>query len=86
MKGGGVPPVPSLHVAQGAVGGAHAGGAAACCSAVSANAGAAALDLVCPAVGTGAMGNGQAGDGELDAVDGGGGHRVRCGLLWNSTG
>jgi hypothetical protein len=32
------------------------------------------------------MGNGQAGDGELDAVDGGGGHRVRCGLLWNSTG
>jgi hypothetical protein len=27
------------------------------------------------------VGNGQAGDGELDAVDGGAGHRVRCGLL-----
>jgi hypothetical protein len=30
--------------------------------------------------------HGQAGDGELDAVDGGGGHRVGCGVLWNSTG
>ena len=29
------------------------------------------------------MRHGQAGDGELDAVDGGGGHRVRCGVLWN---
>jgi len=53
---------------------------------VSANAGAAALDLICPAVSTGAMGNGQAGDGELDAVDGGGGHQVRCGVLQNYTG
>lgn len=75
------PPVPSLHVAQGAVGGAHAGGAAACCSAVSANAGAAAFDLIRPAVGTGAVRHGQAGDGELDAVDGGAGHgRLRCAL------
>ena len=46
-----------------------------------ANAGAAALDLVRPAVGTGAVCHGQAGDGELDAVDGGAGHRVRCGCL-----
>ena len=53
---------------------------------MSANAGAAALDLICPAVSTGAMGNGQAGDGELDAVDGGGGHQVRCGVLQNYTG
>jgi len=72
------PPELSLHVAQGAVRGAHAGGAAACCSAVSANAGAAALDLVRPAVGAGAMSNGQADDRELGAVDGG--HRVRFAL------
>jgi len=71
------PPEPSPYVTQGAVGGAHPGGAAACCSAVSANAGAAAFDLVCPAVGTGTVCHGQAGDGELDAVDGGAGHRVR---------
>jgi hypothetical protein len=31
------------------------------------------------------VGNGQAGDAELGAVDGGGGHRVRCGLLWNCS-
>ena len=80
------PPEPSPHVAQGAVRRAHAGGAAACCSAMGANAGAAALDLIRPAVGTGAVCYGQAGDGELDAVDGGAGHRVGCGVLWNSTG
>ena len=79
------PPELSPHVAQGAVRRAHAGGAAACCSAVSANAGAAAFDLIRPAVGTGAVRHGQAGDGELDAVDGGAGHRVRCGLLWNCS-
>ena len=51
-----------------------------------ANAGAAALDAIRPAIGGGTVGNGQAGDGELDAVDGGGaGHRVRCGLLWNCS-
>ena len=75
------PPALSLHVAQGAGGGAHAGGAAACCSAMGANAGAAALDAICPTEGGGAMSNGQAGDRELGAVDGGGGHRMRCGVL-----
>jgi hypothetical protein len=50
---------------------------------VGANAGAAALDLVRPTEGAGTVRHGQAGDGELDAVDGGGGHRVRCGVLWN---
>ena len=69
-------PVGSLYVAQGAGGGAHAGGAAASGTTVSADPGAATLDLVCPAVGTGAVRHGQAGDRELDAVDGGGGgHR-----------
>lgn len=44
-----------------------------------ANAGAAALDTIRPTVGGGAMGNAQAGDLELNAVDGdGAGHR--CGL------
>jgi len=79
------PPEPSLHVAQGAGGGAHPGGAAACCSTVGANAGAAALDAICPAEGSGTVGNGQAGDAELGAVDGGGGHRLGCGLLWNCS-
>ena len=79
------PPELSLHVAQGAGGGAHAGAAAACCSAMGANAGAAALDAICPAEGSGTVCHGQAGDGELDAVDGGAGHRVRCGLLWNCS-
>ena len=79
------PPELSPHVAQGAVRGTHAGGAAACCSAVSANASAAAFDPICPTEGSGTVGNGQAGDLKLDAVDGGAGHRVRCGLLWNCS-
>ena len=70
-------PVGSLHIAQGAVGGTHAGGTAASGTTVSADPGAATLDLVCPAVGAGAVCHGKAGDGELNAVDGGGGHRVR---------
>lgn len=80
------PPELSPHVGQGAVRGTHAGAAAACRSAMGANAGAAALDAIRPAIGGGTVGNGQAGDGELDAVNGGGaGHRVRCGLLWNCS-
>ena len=73
------PPELSPHVAQGAVRRAHAGGAAACCSAMGANAGAAALDLIRPAVGAGTVRHGQAGDGELDSVDGGG-HQDRLRL------
>jgi len=41
------------------------------------NAGAAAPDPIRPTVGSDAMGNGQAGDLELNAVDGEGGHEVR---------
>ena len=45
-----------------------------------ANAGAAALDAICPTEGSGTVCHGQAGDGELDAVDGGGGHQDRLRL------
>jgi hypothetical protein len=51
-----------------------------------ANAGAAALDAICPAEGSGTVCHGQAGDGELDAVDGGGGHRDAVAVvLWNCS-
>jgi len=46
---------------------------------MSADSGAATLDAIRPTVGAGAMSNGQAGDLKLNAVDGGGGHRVGCG-------
>jgi len=44
---------------------------------MSADAGAAAPDPIRPTVGSDAMGNGQAGDLELNAVDGESGHEVR---------
>lgn len=71
------PPELSLHVAQGAGGGTHASAPAASSTSVSPNAGAASLDTIRPTEGSSAMGNGQAGDGELNAVDGDG-HGFRC--------
>jgi len=68
---------PSTNVRQGAVGGAHTGGTATSGTTVGPNAGAAAPDPIRPTVGGDAMSNGQAGDLELNAVDGEGGHRVR---------
>jgi len=68
---------PSTNVRQGAVGGAHTGGTAASGTTMGPNAGAAALDPIRPTVGGDAMGNGQAGDLELNAVDGESGHEVR---------
>ncbi len=61
----------SANVLQGACLGGLVNGAGTCTRADPA---AAALDTVCPTVGGSAMGNGQAGDLELNAVDGGGGH------------
>lgn len=75
MGGAGVPPHElSPHVAKGAVSGAHAGAAAASGAAMSPNAGAPSLDAISPAEGGCTVRNGQAGDGELNAIDGSGGH------------
>ena len=67
---------PSTNVRQGAVGGAHTGGTAASGTTMGPNAGAAAPDPIRPTVGGNAMRHGQAGDLELNAVDGEGGHGV----------
>jgi len=70
----------SAHVLQGGCLGALVNGAGTCTRADPA---AAALDTVCPTVGGSAVGNGQAGDLELNAVDGCGGHcgSFRLGVL-----
>ena len=68
----------SAHVAQGACLGGHAGATGTSSTAMSADPGAAAFDAIRPAIGGSAMGDGQAGNLELNAVDGCGGHGVRC--------
>ena len=67
----------SAHVAQGARLSGHRGATGTSSAAVSADPGAAALDTVCPTVALSTVSDGQAGDLELNAVDGGGGHWVR---------
>lgn len=67
----------SAHVAQGAVLGAHAGAMRSRSAAMGADAGAAAFDAIRPAIGGSAMSDGEAGDLELNAVDGGG-HGCGC--------
>ena len=64
----------SANVLQGACLGGLVNGAGTCTRADPA---AAALDTVCPTVALSTVSNGQAGDLELNAVDGGGGHWVR---------
>ena len=71
--------MPSAHVLQGACLGAHGSATGSSSTAVSANAGGSTFDAIRPTIGGSAMGDRQAGDLELNAVDGGGGrHRVRC--------
>jgi len=69
----------SANVCQGARLGALVNGAGTC---PSTNTGGTALDTIRPTVGSSAMGDGKAGDLELNAVDGGGGrHRNRLRVL-----
>ena len=69
--------MPSAHVLQGACLGAHGSATGSSSTAVSANAGGSTFDAICPTIGGSAMGDGQAGNLELNAVDGCGGHGVR---------
>ena len=64
----------SAHVCQGACLGAHGSATGTSSTAVGTNAGGSALDAIRPTVGGSAMGDGQAGNLELNAVDGGGAH------------
>ena len=63
----------SAHITQCRRRGALINGAGTC---TSANAGGSSFDTVCPTISGSTMGNGQAGDLELDAVDGCGCHGV----------
>lgn len=72
-----MPPTRSPHVCQGRVGGGHPSATGTSGAAVGPNAGAAALDTIRPTVGGGAVSRAEAGDLELNAVDGEGvGHGV----------
>ena len=79
IRGAATPPLvlSRTNVAQGACLRGHRGAPAACSAAMGADPAAAALDTIRPAVGLRTMGNGQAGDLELNAVDGGG-HGCGC--------
>jgi len=66
--------MPSAHVLQGACLGAHGSATGSSSTAVSANAGGSAFDAIRPTIGGSAMGDRQAGDLELNAVDGCGCH------------
>ena len=68
----------SAHVAQGARLSGHGGATGTSGAAVGPNAGGSAFDAIRPAIGGSAMSDGQAGDLELNAVDGCGCHGCGC--------